>query len=185
MRTAESMYNNCLENGTGSGFSKRSGLRHFTIIEEVLDNNEEVYMTFIGLKDYLSVSDHKNNYAYAITNKRIIIGQSKLMGLGKDIQTISMDRISDISLSKGMVMGVVTIDTLGEVFNVGLDKHSAESIFNEAHRIIFEYIKNDSPNIKNQNDDPIEKIRQFKSLMDEGIISEAEFESKKKELLDI
>lgn len=33
-----------------------------------------------------------------------------------------LDKFNDISSSTGMLMGTVTIDTLGEVFNVGVDK---------------------------------------------------------------
>lgn len=38
---------------------------------------------------------------------------------------------------------------------------------------------------KNANGDPAEELRKYKALFDEGIIDEAEFRAKKKQLLNI
>jgi hypothetical protein len=45
-----------------------------------LEYNEIVYMTFMGFYDYKNVADYKGTYALAITNKRIMFGQKKLIG---------------------------------------------------------------------------------------------------------
>lgn len=42
-----------------------------------------------------------------------------------------------------------------------------------------------APSASNPATDPIEKLRRFKELLDEGIISQEEYESKKKQLLDM
>lgn len=173
MRKAEEMYNYCVKNGYGKGLTKGWSIKHFKVLEENLISGEEVYMTFIGLKDYVSATKHDGNYAYAITNKRIIFGQKKV--LGQNFKSVVLDRLNDISSSTGAIWGKVTIDTLGEVFNVGVDKVSADKISKEAHNVIF--------NMRNKEVDSISELRKYKDLMDEGIISKEEFESKKKELL--
>lgn len=80
MKTAEQMYEYCLENNFGQGFTKKWGLKHFRVIEKNLLPNEEVLMTFIGLHNYQSMTKHDGNYAYAITNNRILIAQKKVIG---------------------------------------------------------------------------------------------------------
>lgn len=183
MKTAEEMYNYCVENGYGSGMTRNWGIKHFKVIEENLRSDEEVYMTFIGLKDFVSITNHDNNYAYAITNKRMMFGQKKLMG--QNFVSVVFDRINDISSSTGMAMGTVTIDTLGETFNVGVDKATANNISKEAHNIIFDMRSDKEIKAENSTDNVIEEIRKFKELMDEGIITEEEFNIKKKLLLGI
>lgn len=188
MRKAEEMYNYCIENGYGSGLNKKWGVKHFKVIEDNLREDEEVLMTFIGLKDYESMTKHDNNYAYAITNKRIMFGQKKL--LGENFKSVVFDRINDISSSTGAMMGIVTIDTLGETFNVGVDKKTADNISKEAHRIIFDMRGGKLEDKKDVAEkklelDPTTEIRKYKELLDDGIITEEEFDKKKKELLGI
>lgn len=188
MRTAEEMYSYCLQNGFGRGMTKKWGIKHFKILENNLRDDEEVYMSFIGLKDYISMTKHDNNYAYAITNKRIIFGQKKIMG--ENFKSVVFDRVNDISSSTGALLGVVTIDTLGETFNVGLDKKTADNISKEIHKIIFDMRSEEKDNKSNELEDkegidPVLEIRKYKELMDDGIISEEEFNEKKKRLLDL
>ncbi len=183
MRTAEEMYDYCLQNDYGRGMTRRWALKHFKIIEDNLNYDEEVYMTFIGLKDFTGVTKHDNNYAYALTNKRIMYGQKKLWG--EDFKSIVYDKITDISSAKGLVFGLVTIDSLGEKFNVGVDKITADNISKAAHKIIFSLENREKRRYLDLRIDPVEEIRKYKVLMDEGIITEEEFTSKKKKLLKI
>lgn len=190
MKTAKEMYEYCIEKGYGSGLTKNWAIKHFKVLEKNLRNDEEVYMTFIGLKDFISMTKHDSNYAYAITNKRIIFGQRKL--IGENFKSVVFDRINDISSSLGMVFGTVTIDTLGETFNVGVDKKTADNISKEEHKIIFDMrsggLDNDKTNTKeklNKAIDPVAEIRKYKELMDDGIITKEEFDEKKKQILGI
>lgn len=182
MRFAEQMYDYCVENEYGRGTNKKWGIKHFKVIEDNLMDGEEVYMAFIGLKDYISMTKHDNNYAYAITNKRIAFAQKKLMG--ENFKSVVHDKINDISSSTGIALGIVVIDTLGEKFNVGVDKKTATNISKEAQRIIFGVRDQENSNVKNESNlDPVAELRKYKELLEDGIINEQEFENKKKELL--
>ncbi len=190
MKTAEEMYDYCIEKGYGRGMSRRWGIKHFKLLEENLRDDEVVYMTFIGLKDYISMSKHDMNYAYAITNKRIMFGQKKV--IGDNFKSVVLDRINDISSTNKLFMGIITIDTLGEIFNVGVDKGTAAKISLEVHKIIFDMR---SGNLDHNNvlrvdsvgkqGDPITEIKKYKELLDMGIISDEEFKIKKRELLGL
>ena len=99
MSTAEGMYQYCVDNHFGSGFNKKWGIKHFGILEKNLMPDEEVYMTFIGLHNFESATKHDGNYAYAITNKRIIFGQKALAG--EKFKSVYHEKINDITFETG------------------------------------------------------------------------------------
>ena len=107
MKTASEMYNYCLENNFGQGVSKKWGLKHFEVVEKKLLPHEEVLMTFIGLHNNKSLSNHEGNYAYAITNKRMIMGQKKL--IGENLKIVLLRNLNDVSTSTGILAGTITL----------------------------------------------------------------------------
>ena len=122
MSRAENMYNYCKENKFGSGFNEKWGIKHFKVLQDNLFRGEKVLMTFIGLHNYISTTKHDSNYAYAITNKRIIFGQKSLTG--EKFKAVNHERINDITFNKGIIFGVLTIDTPQEKFTIALDSAS-------------------------------------------------------------
>lgn len=192
LKTAEEMYNYCSENKLGTGTSKGWAIKHFQLLLDNLKPNEEVYCVFIGLHNYKSLSKHDGNYAYALTNKRIIMAQHKLFGA--NVQSVNIENINDITLSKsgigGIGIGTVCIDTFKETFNVGVNITFATNIYERAHEV-WDMIRNQNKNeqdtrsIAQNPKSSIEQIKEFKELLDMGIISEEEFNIKKKELLGL
>lgn len=77
------------------------------------------------------MTKHDNNYAYAISNKRIIMAQKKL--IGETLQSVAINNLNDVTLSTGLVLGIITIDTIKEKFNVGVAKHVDRSINSVIH----------------------------------------------------
>ncbi len=96
--------------------------------------DEEVLMTFIGLHNYKSATKHDRNFAYTITNKRIMFGQKSLTG--EKFKSVAYEKINDITFEKGLLFGVLTIDTPQEKFNISLDKKSATAINNNVHQVL-------------------------------------------------
>lgn len=187
MRTAEEMVQYCDENNTGSGFNAKWRLKHFQIVENQLNNDEEVLVAFIGIRNYVSLTKHEGNWAYAVTNKRIIIGQKGL--IGEKVDVISLRDLNDISFKKGVIYGVLTFDTIKEEFNVGLDKISATAIHELVTNTIMglkeEMHQPSQPVQQAKTDDPYEEVKKLKELLDMGIITEEEFNLKKKNILGI
>ncbi|MFD1863043.1 PH domain-containing protein [Planococcus chinensis] len=186
MSRAENMYSYCKENKFGSGFNEKWGVKHFKVLQDNLIHGEKVLMTFIGLHNYQSTTKHDSNYAYAITNKRILFGQKSLTG--EKFKAVNHERINDITFNKGMVFGVLTIDTPQEKFNIALDKASASSINSEIHAVL-DNLK--SSNVQEGFSQPVantsaaDEIVKFKGLLDAGIITPEEFDAKKKQLLGL
>jgi len=135
LQTAEEMYKYCADNKLGTGTTKGWAIKHFQLLMDNLKAGEQIYCVFIGLHNYKSMSKHDNNYDYALTNKRIIMAQHKL--LGANVQSVNLENINDITLSKtgiaGMGIGTVCIDTLKETFNVGVNVSFASNIYNCVH----------------------------------------------------
>lgn len=187
MRTAEEMVQYCDENNTGSGFNAKWRLKHFQIVENQLNDDEEVLVAFIGIKNYVSLTNHEENWAYAVTNKRIIIGQKGL--IGEKVDVISLRDLNDISFRKGLVFGVLIIDTIKEEFNVGIRKDIAtnvhELVTNALMDLKEEMHQASQPVQQAKTDDPYEEVKKLKELLDMGIITEEEFNLKKKNILGI
>lgn len=187
MRTAEEMVQYCDEHNTGAGFNKKWRLKHFKIVEQQLKDDEEVLVAFIGIKNFVDIANHEENWAYAVTNKRIIIGQKGL--IGEKVDVISLRDLNDISFRKGLVFGVLIIDTIKEEFNVGLNKNSATSIHELVTNALMdlkeEMHQSSQPVQQVKANDPYEEVKKLKELLDMGIITEEEFDLKKKNILGI
>lgn len=187
LSTAEEMYRYCIDNNFGSGWNENWGQKHFKIIEENLLNGEKIYMTFIGVHNYISTTKHDNNFAFAITNKRIMMAQKNTIA-GEKFQTVSLENINDITFKSGIALGVVTIDSIKETFNIGLDKVSAKLINSKIHEIIDTI--NNSKNTTNKLESTsvisvADELKKFKELLDMGILTKEEFDIKKKQLLNL
>lgn len=187
LQTAKEMYHYAVDNGFGKGWNEKWGIKHFSIIEDHLLPGEIVQMTFIGLHNYQGMSKHDDNFAYAITNKRIIMAQKQMIS-GEKLQTVYLDNVNDITFQSGFAIGTMTIDTIKEKFNVGLDKASAKAINAKATELLHE-LKNQSINNASSASTPsisvADEIMKYKQLLDAGAITQAEFDAKKTQLLGL
>ncbi len=181
MKTAREMYQYCVDNGYGEGMSEKWGIKHFSLIEQALNNDENVAMCFIGLHNYISMTKHDNNFAYAITDKRIIMAQQKFFG--QVLQSVALDGVNDITLNMGMMLGVITIDTIREKFNVAVNKSAAKNINDKIHETLLSLKEPKKETVQKSSE--ADEILKFKNLFDNGIITQEEFEQKKKQLLGL
>ncbi len=182
MKSAQEMYQYCLDHNYGEGMNKKWGIKHFSLIEQALGKDEEPIMCFIGIHNYVSMTQHDSNFAYAITNKRILMAQQKM--IGQTFQTVDIDNLNDITMTTGMMIGVITIDTIKEKFNVAVNKRVAKSINEAIHDILFSIKRQKKTPIASQPTSSVaDELLKFKNLLDMGAISQEDFDKKKKELL--
>jgi len=236
LKTAGDVYQFCIDHCLGTGVSSKWGEKHFQLIINTLTSGEEILLPFIGIHNYVSTTNHDENYAYAFTNKRIIMAQQKMMG--QNLQTVSLDNINDVTINEGMLFSVITIDTIRERFNVGVGRDTGRSIIKEIHKVLDKYREMSRSTMNagfvgqtvaagvagqaaatgfagqtgatgfagqaaangytpqgaaaagsvpqaNAEKSPVELIKEFKELLDMGIITQEEFDMKKKELLGL
>lgn len=184
LKTAADMADFCQEQGYSVGTIKKWITRHFKLIEEQLNDDEYVMFCFVGLHNFVSTTKHDNNYAYALTNKRLILAQQKV--IGNNVQSIVLDNLNNVSKNAGMMYGTLTINTLGASVVVGVDKGAADNINDALNKIIYDLKNTAKTSVVLNNSSavtPVDEIRKYKELLDDGIISQEEFDKKKTELL--
>lgn len=138
-----------------------------------------------------------------IVNENFVeIKQSSLLR-GKSDKKIPINKISSVEVKKpGLMAGFIQISELGANKNKGFSSGAYQAAGDE-NSVMFssssdyqkaleikEFIeqqmtKNTNPQVITQQVSAADEIQKFKNLLDQGIISQEDFEAKKKQLLGI
>ena len=106
--------------------------------------------------------------------------------IGEHVLVVSLRNVNDVFMKTGIVWGTLTIDTRDEIFNIAIDKNSIRNIHEMVTSKLFEYTENLHKNVvddANPTNSAVDELIKWKNLMDQGIITEEEFERKKFEIL--
>ena len=179
MKTAKEMFDFCIKNKFGKSNTDSWTLKHFGVVEKQLSPGENVILCFMGLHNYVSLTKHDNNFAYAITDRRIIIAQKHMVG--EVTQTILLDNVNDITYKKGITFGVITVDSMKERFNVALENTNSDKLYSLIHELIFKLKSTKSSSTSGD----YKELEDLKKLLDKGIITQREFELRKKQVLNL
>ncbi len=109
--------------------------KHAQVVENVLDDDEIVYYTFCGQRNdsHTMIFD---SCVVALTNKRIIVGEKRLL-FGYYLLNISTKLFNDLSISSGIIFGRIEIDTAKEnLFISNIDKRALDEVETMIHKII-------------------------------------------------
>lgn len=184
LKTANGMLEYCIYYELSTGNSKKWALKHFELLAADFTPDERVLFVFIGIHNYVSATKHDNNAAYAITTKRIVTAQKNL--IGQAIMSVSIDHVNDIKLKTGLLGGIVTFDAMSETFNVFLNKEIAQRVFDFAKKCVDHAKSLKAPKSTVQEPgNSLSDLRELNDLLKEGIITQAEFDAKKKQILGI
>ncbi len=111
--------------------------KHSEVVERHLNPDEIVLYAFPGQKND-SLFDVFSTCVVALTNKRILIGQKRVV-FGYYCYSITPDLYNDLTIYSGLVFGKVTIDTVKEVvYLTNIDKHALPEIETEISTIMME-----------------------------------------------
>lgn len=189
IQTAEQMIAYCEEYKLGTGASPKKDLKNFMLIEQNLMPGEKVLTVFEGIHNYHSMTVHNGYFAYAITDKRFLMAQQRM--LGSVVQSVNLNNVNDITMGRGIFLGVVTIDTTKERFNVCVGKKFVSNVHNFVQRTL-NAIKEEQQEGQAKKEGVSEKKESFsgdlielKKLLDMEIITQEEFDAKKKQILGI
>ena len=86
--------------------------KHASVIEKHLNPGEEVTYVFAAQKG-LSPIDIFSTFAVALTNKRILLAQKRLL-FGYIFLAITPDMFNDLTVQSGLIWGRLSIDTVKE-----------------------------------------------------------------------
>lgn len=87
--------------------------KHADVVERHLNDGENVIYAFYAQRND-SITDIISTCAVALTNKRILIGQKRLI-FGYHLISITPDMFNDLTVHTGIIWGKVYIDTIKEV----------------------------------------------------------------------
>jgi hypothetical protein len=172
--------------------------KRVAMVDEILHNDEEVYHTIhgpdagIGTSRSQSEDSSTGTTGFAlcvVTNQRIIIKIPHLMT--DDRYTISYRNLDSAELNIKGVLGsrALTFNTGGKSYFISPMGHIDESELNKLLNFVDKQSSEYSPKIKNtttqSKDKSIEeRLEKIKELKRDGLISEGEYEKKRREILD-
>ncbi len=135
LRTAEEMYRYSCEHEFGTGFGLRWGLRNFKLLEQRMEKGESAFLTFVGLHRFHSMSSHQRNFAYAITDRRILMGQVRSFWRIR-FQSVPLNTIMNISFDSDDAIGVMKIMTSGDALTIGMSQKQALALSKELTELL-------------------------------------------------
>lgn len=100
---------------------------HAKVIDKHLNPGEEILYVFAAQKG-LSSFDFFNTYVIAVTNKRLLLAQKRVL-FGYMFLAVTPDMFNDLTVCTGIIWGKVIIDTVKEVVNLSnISKSAANEI---------------------------------------------------------
>lgn len=122
--------------------------KHSTVIEKHLNPGEEVKYVFAAQKG-LSSMDIFSTFAVALTNKRILLAQKRLI-FGYTFLAITPDMFNDLTVKSGIIWGRLFIDTIKETV---LLSNVSKKALDEIETEITEYMMAEKRNYNKEKED--------------------------------
>ena len=127
LRTAEELYAYSCDHNFGKGFGRNWGIQNFRLLETRLEKSEYAFLTFVGLHEFHSMSSHQRNFAYAITNRRILMGQVRTFGRIR-FRAVPLNEIQNISFDHDNSIGVMKLTLSQDAVTVGMSQETAAAL---------------------------------------------------------
>lgn len=127
LQKAEHLYMYSCSHNFGKGMSRAWGINSFRLIEKAMDPDESAYLTFIGLHRFHSMSAHQRNFAYAFTNKRILMAQTRSFWRTR-MESVPLNAILNLSFDNDASIGVVKIMLANDTICVGMAQDSVDAL---------------------------------------------------------
>jgi hypothetical protein len=127
LRKAEDLYAYSCEHGFGKGLSRAWGINSFRLVEKAMDEDEYAYLTFIGLHRFHSMSAHQRNFAYAFTNKRILMAQTRSFWRTR-MEQAPLNSILNLAFDDDASIGVVKIMLENDTICVAMSQETVQAL---------------------------------------------------------
>ena len=145
-------------------------------LPDILDDNEVV--------KYATSGFWNNNTVLMVCTDQRIIFLNKNMIYGTDRNDIPLNTVNAVSYSSKMIFATITITNGANTTVIEqVSKETADPMVKAIKKAQQNYINKQNVSVQPLNE--ADQIRKFKSLLDDGIITEEEFKAKKKQLLGL
>lgn len=187
MKTAKEIYDYGVQNGfIGREIKEKGSLANLQYILDSLDDSEDVLLGFNGELNRTSMTKVEGIYSFVLTGKRLVWG-AKSFGR-TELQSLNLDNVEHLSFAKHRPFtnfGLITIDTVAKQYNISMGVKPAEALNPVLTNMIndLKASKNEPAVVAAAAPSAADEILKFKNLLDMGVITQEEFELKKKELL--
>lgn len=153
--------------------------KELNYLPEILMEQEQVLGFTSGLMD-------ANTWLITLTDKRIIfLDKGMIYGLKQSI--VDLDKVNAVSGSTGLLFGTITItDGANDRLIKNVWKKTVKNFTNKVQEAL-EARKSPQQAVQQTQDkevDPYEQLEKIAGLKDKGIITEEEFETQKKKILE-
>lgn len=185
MTTKEEFYEYLKNNKTGMKnlIGTVSPKYQFAFLEKQLLKDEYAICCFVLQINEFSITS-KNNVSGALTNKRLIISKNNIVK--NEIISISINNINDIYIKNKIVQSFLIIDTLKETIELTGNREYVENTYKLLHESLNE-VKN---NLITNDTEPLnttskyDELSKIKELLDNGILTQEEFNTEKEKILN-
>lgn len=129
---------------------------------------------------------NKRMCAAVVTDRSIyLVKQGEFVkALGKGFESIPLKTITGISISKGLFGSTVEITRAANIDVLGGHNHEHAEIWVRAARETIQRANSSAnPELEKGSADPLDQLVKLKDLLDAGVLTQEEFDSKKLELL--
>lgn len=187
--SGEEAYRYCKSNGLlNCGAHNWAGpqfKKHFAVMWSGLRPGENMRLFFpasfhSGNVDFVAKD---GGVACALTNQRLLMGQKA--GMKTREKSIQLSMLNNVSISSSMAFGVITITTNSEAMELKISNRIAKQVYDELQDIASRNASVDTgaiaPNLPNASDE----VLRLKLLLDEGAISQDEFDLLKRRALNL
>ena len=197
MSTPQEMFDYCIRRDEYLASTSSRNFRHFELLAKQLKSSEGVKFCFLGF-EYNSVSDSLSSESVCAvtTSKRLIIAGYRPEGhiLAKEWP---LNQIVDVLVMNNAEggKGVIQVSTIEDDFSISCWAPYALSIKSEILQIVKSLNtgkrkgrRNDAvapPVGQSQAADPLEELKRLKELLDMGVLTQEEFDDKKKYMLSL
>jgi len=117
-----------------------------------------------------------------ITNKNIYISHSALWEKGQSVFSVAeLELVSYKATGMGGARLELTLSNVTIDFLIGYGKRLAEQLYEDVNKLRM----NKDDTMQQKTASSADELREYKLLLDDGIITQEEFEAKKKQLLGL
>ena len=165
-------------NESEPGFVTNTTKKSINKLASHINNNEEIIYVFSGVTTVPSV--------VTITNERLLVAEDGPFNT-HGITEIPLTKINSVSFSKGILLSTLkVVNAYGEIQIKNIQNKNIDDVMKQI-KLAMSLQSNSTGTTETKVNDfsNFDEIKKFKELLDSGIITEDEFNIKKKELLNL